>query len=618
MTAVIFSRGRDQFDAHPTQRVLPSFDVFEDAVLRDRSPQKGQAYIAAPFKVNGAGLPHRCKEGALPRVWLPFDLDGMRDGAAFVDLCLWLQRFRGFAYTTASHRPDAPRARLVLLASRPVDRTEGQRVCLALERDIKVALGDEVAQFDGTVYRGEQPCFTPLTDAETFRFDGAAVDIDSLLATAPEIDEAPGTAERAKTAATHDPILRHLADSGMVKRQLDDGRYAVVCPCADSHSSESNETSTVYMLPNFAGVKYGKFHCQHDHCRDRKQDAFIVALGLDPKRVWRAQATAGAPEASEGQPDTPNATANDYGLCVLNLGELLIREFPERDAILRPWLASQSLTMIHSWRGVGMTHMALGIAYAVATGGKFLTWEAPRPRRVLYLDGEMPATAIRDRLKALVESDERDFDSSYFLIITPDAQSGPMPDLATREGQDAIEGIADENGTELVIVDNVSTLCRNTAPENDAESWRAPQEWALRMRRAGRSVLFVHHSGKGGAQRGSSKREDTLDVVITLKRPADYSPEQDARFEIHFEKYRHGAGDDARPIEAMLTKDGNGSPCWTWRSVEDSTFDRVVALANEGIRPGEIAAELGINKSNVSRHMKRGRSEGRITAGCAS
>jgi hypothetical protein len=308
-----------------------------------------------------------------------------------------------------------------------------------------------------------------------------------------------------------------------------------------------------------------------------------------------------------------NALAADPALCVLNLSELLTRDFPERAAILAPWLLTQSLTMIHAWRGIGKTHMALGIAYAVATAGKFLTWEAPTARRVLYIDGEMPAAAIRDRLRALVEADDREFDPSNLLILTPDVQDGPMPDLATREGQQAIELIAATNGTELIIVDNISTLCRNSGPENEAESWRGPQEWALRMRRSGRSVLFIHHSGKGGAQRGSSKREDTLDVVIKLQRPSDYQPEQDARFEIHFEKYRNGAGDDAKPIEAALAKDGNGRAIWTWRSVEEGTYDRVVALTDEGFKPGEIAAELGINKSNVSRHLKRARMEGLIT-----
>jgi hypothetical protein len=253
-----------------------------------------------------------------------------------------------------------------------------------------------------------------------------------------------------------------------------------------------------------------------------------------------------------------------------------------------------------------------GIAYAVASGGEFLTWKAPKPRKVLYVDGEMPGDALKARLVTLIEADERDFDPAYLRIVTPDAQGdGAMPDLATPEGQAAIEAAAAD--ADLIILDNISTLYRDAGPENDAESWRVAQGWALRMRRAGKAVLFIHHSGKGGSQRGSSKREDTLDVVIKLKHPADYCPEQGARFELYFEKYRNSSGKgDAKPIEAALTTDANGRVSWTWRSVEESTFDRVVGLANDGLKPGEIAAELGVNKSQVSRHLKRARSEGKV------
>jgi hypothetical protein len=224
----------------------------------------------------------------------------------------------------------------------------------------------------------------------------------------------------------------------------------------------------------------------------------------------------------------------------------------------------------------------------------------------------MPGAALKARLAALIEADERDFDPSYLRIITPDAQGDtPMPDLATAEGRTAVEAAAAE--ADLIILDNISTLYRDAGPENDADSWRVAQDWALKMRRAGKAVLFIHHSGKGGAQRGSSKREDTLDVVINLKRPSDYSPEQGARFEVHFEKYRNSSGNgEAKPIEVALATDANGRISWTWRSVEDSTFDRVVGLHNDGLKPGEIAQELGIHKSRVSHHLKRARSEGKV------
>ena len=60
--------------------------------------------------------------------------------------------------------------------------------------------------------------------------------------------------------------------------------------------------------------------------------------------------------------------------------------------------------MVHAWRGVGKTYFALGAAYAVASGGAFLKWRAERPRKVLYVDGEMPGAAIKERLAAIIAS----------------------------------------------------------------------------------------------------------------------------------------------------------------------------------------------------------------------
>jgi hypothetical protein len=266
--------------------------------------------------------------------------------------------------------------------------------------------------------------------------------------------------------------------------------------------------------------------------------------------------------------------------------------------------------MIYAWRGVGKTFVALNIAYAVASGGTFFGWRTQKPRRVLYLDGEMVAADLQMRLRGIALGDQRDFDDSYLRILTPDLQRRPMPDLATRAGQAEVDAISKD--TELIIIDNISTLVRDVARENDAESWNEVGAWALRMRQKGRSVLFLHHSGKGGSQRGSSKKEDTLDVVISLKLPPDYTPDQKARFEVHFEKARNGGGEELRPFEAALKTDAEGKPNWTSRPVEESNFNRVVALATAGMSQREIAAELRLNKSTVSRHWRDGQQRGLI------
>jgi DNA-directed RNA polymerase specialized sigma24 family protein len=301
------------------------------------------------------------------------------------------------------------------------------------------------------------------------------------------------------------------------------------------------------------------------------------------------------------------ATYATPSYCVVNILELANHTFMPREQILSPWCLTQSLNMIYAWRGVGKTHVALGIAFAIATGGAFLCWRATTRRKVLYLDGEMPGASLQNRLTALIAASDVDFDPDYFRILTPDLQEGAMPDICTLEGQFAVEDLIGD--AEVIIVDNLSSLARSGGNENAAESVEMTSGWALRMRQQKRTVIFIHHSGKGGEQRGTSKREDILDVVISLKRPPDYQPSEGAKFEVHFQKGRDLQGEDAQPFEAALTTSADGRQSWAISKLEDSTFDRVVALANEGLSQTEIAVELGINKSNVSRHIKRGHAQ---------
>lgn len=167
------------------------------------------------------------------------------------------------------------------------------------------------------------------------------------------------------------------------------------------------------------------------------------------------------------------------------------------------------------------------------------------------------------------------------------------------------------NGMDLIIVDNISTLCRSSK-ENEADSWLPVQEWALKLRASGKSILFIHHAGKGGHQRGTSKREDILDTVIVLKRPDDYQPKDGAVFQITFEKSRGFIGEDAESFEAQLINKDNSQE-WVTRPIAESSYDQVVTLAKQGLKQKEIAEKVGINKSNVSRHMQRATQEGKIT-----
>jgi len=281
------------------------------------------------------------------------------------------------------------------------------------------------------------------------------------------------------------------------------------------------------------------------------------------------------------------------------------------EPLLTPWLCRQHLSMVYAWRGVGKTHFALGVAYAVAGGGCFLKWRADKPRRVVYIDGEMAGAALKSRVAAIVRAnpEEHEPEEGFLRIITPDAQDLPLPDLATTQGQRAFAPYLVD--AELIVVDNLSSLVRY-GDENEGGSWLPVANWALQMRKEGRAVLFVHHAGKGGQQRGSSRREDIMDVVIKLDHAKDYEAEKGAAFTATFEKARHLSGDDARDIEAMLTTDSTGLQAWAWKDAEMGNVDRVLKMRADcpDLSQSDIAAELGVNRSTVSRILKRAQEGG--------
>jgi hypothetical protein len=288
-------------------------------------------------------------------------------------------------------------------------------------------------------------------------------------------------------------------------------------------------------------------------------------------------------------------------LQAVSLPDLLAMSLKPKEMVLAPWMASQSLSMLHAPRGVGKTWLSLNIGYAISSGGKFLNWNSLKPRGVLIIDGEMSANSLQERLSRLVASSDKT-SAAPFKIITPDLQKFGMPDLATYEGQSWVNQHITED-IEVIIVDNISTLVRS-GRENEAKSWLPVQQWALNLRANGKSVLFIHHSSKSGGQRGSSRKEDVLDTVIGLRRPEGYSQEQGACFEIHFEKARNFCGEDAKPVLVQL-QEKDGKQVWEIQPVEGSTSEKVIELYQQGYSQNKIAEKLDVNKSTVCRYVQQ-------------
>jgi putative DNA primase/helicase len=296
-------------------------------------------------------------------------------------------------------------------------------------------------------------------------------------------------------------------------------------------------------------------------------------------------------------------------LQALGINDFLNLDIPPREMLLDPILPERSLAMLYAPRGLGKSWLALSIGVTIASGQPLLRWIAPRQRNVLYVDGEMPLVSLQERLKAISAGFGNEIPNDAFRILAADQVEGGI-NLSSGDGQRSLGPLLKD--IDLVILDNLSTLASTTS-ESASDAWVPMQSWLLKLQRQGVSVLLVHHAGTNGRQRGTSRREDALDTVIALRRPEDYSPDQGARFEIHFEKLRNRVdGVGAIPFEARVENVGTGIS-WSLSDLKPPLLLQAAELFADGLTVREVAAALRISKSEAGRLRLQALAEGLVS-----
>jgi KaiC/GvpD/RAD55 family RecA-like ATPase len=281
------------------------------------------------------------------------------------------------------------------------------------------------------------------------------------------------------------------------------------------------------------------------------------------------------------------------------------------ELILHPWLPKQGIAFVYAATGVGKTLFTLNTAYAIAGGGNFLKFKAPKPKKVLYIDGEMSYVQIYSRFMQIVKQQgELNFKENW-ILLTPDKAKIALPLICSPEGQEFYNKKIEEFGVEVLFLDNLSTL--SAINENDSEAWKIIQRWLINLRAKGVTVVVVHHAGKDKfGYRGTSRMLDCVDTAISLQDTDGPQMESDVqnsrRFKVEYQKHRTFSGAEALSFEVCLNSGG-----WDFNSMEKSNTTKIIEMFNDlNFKQADIARELNISRVYVSKIIKKARLQGLI------
>jgi putative DNA primase/helicase len=175
--------------------------------------------------------------------------------------------------------------------------------------------------------------------------------------------------------------------------------------------------------------------------------------------------------------------------------------------------------------------------------------------------------------------------------------------------QKAITRYCMQTGIQVLFVDNLSTAAYGMK-ENDADGWEQMNRWLLELRREKISVVIIHHAGRAGNMRGTSKREDAAFWIIQLDDAKKDSDDRNgAKFITRFTKASRNTQTDIPAYEWSFVTDPDGDVIIECKKSEGLVVFHAV-LESGVTKPSEIAKVMGIQDYQVSRLAKKAIDQG--------
>ena len=255
-------------------------------------------------------------------------------------------------------------------------------------------------------------------------------------------------------------------------------------------------------------------------------------------------------------------------ITALSVRDFIAKDYPEQEYWVHPLVSKQTITQIWASPGVGKTLFSMELACALANGQDFLKykWELGRkPVPVLYVEGEMSARQIQDRILNITDryiNEKKKFNFDYLRVAPVQEQLNhnfdPLnEDLGRKRLELQLEQMKESFDQEpILFLDNIS--CLTNFQEKDGEAWITFMQWLIKLRAKGYTIFFLHHATKeGSTSSGSNMKERSVDIEIKLSEP---SKEQrldidETQMVVEFKKWREfNYTEHSRPFLASVSR----------------------------------------------------------------
>ncbi|GAB6113163.1 hypothetical protein JCM14713_29210 [Desulfomicrobium salsuginis] len=240
----------------------------------------------------------------------------------------------------------------------------------------------------------------------------------------------------------------------------------------------------------------------------------------------------------------------DYIATAISGKELLALPVSETEVVLGPMIMKGDKVLVYAHRGSGKTWLICFIAVACASGTSLLDGQlvAPRPLRVLVIDGEMKAHELQKRyaqiFKALGTPEHL---QENLRIVAATIQKRDIRLETPEDREHYKEEIA---WADVIIADSMFCLFPS-AMGSQLEGARGFNDFMRANSLRGKTTIVVDHTGKNKRNSyGTIGKELGLELVLKVEKVKNLE-----LFRLSVEKYRNLGSKDIQSIEYMLDVD---------------------------------------------------------------